>query len=163
MIWALLVRNPLASALGALFVALGIYTTVLKVDNVRLASRNGTLEQAEERRVELAASALRENQAKIETDKQRTKKIEVDDARLQKTINSLYADNKRLAADIKRMRDTCPGSNPMPPDAPNTAQRIAGDTPLVSGEGTDLLVELAREADKVRASLISCQSFVKGL
>lgn len=158
-LWIL--SNPLLSGVLALFVALGVYTTVLKVDNMRLTSRNGTLEQAEKRRIEMWAAAARDNAVKIATDKKRSKQIEVENARLQKTIDSLRADNQRLL-DTSGVRD-CAGSPPLPPDAPNTVQRIDGDPPIFSGTGPQLLVDLAFEADKVRAALMSCQQYVKGL
>ena len=150
------------SFLCAVLIALGLYTTILKLDNLRLSTRNVTLEQAEKRRVELAAAALRDNAAKEATDKQRTKQIEVEYARSKKTIAALHADNLRLLADIERLRHGS-GGNPMPENPANPPIGIDGDTPIVSGDGTRLLIDLARKADEVRGSLMACQAYIRGL
>lgn len=162
MIWALLVRNPLASALGALFVALGIYTTFLKMDNALLKSQNGTLLAAEQRRVMLAESALRENAAKEATDKKRSKQIEAEYARSKKAVDVLTADNLRLVADIERLRHGS-GSNPMPENPANPPiSADTGSTPYYS-TGERLLAEIAGRFDQMREQILACQAYVKGL
>lgn len=162
MIWALILRNPVAAGLSALLVTLGVYTTILKVDNLRLTSRNGTLEQAEKRRVELAASALRDNKTKEAADKKRSKQIEVEYARSKKTIDALTADNRRLLADIIRLRHGS-GGDSLPQDPANPAISAATGSAPSFGESERLLIELAQRFDALREQMLACQAYVRGL
>jgi hypothetical protein len=160
---AWILTNPLTSGLLAAIISLAFYAGVLKIDNYRLTSQNGALVQAEKRRVELAASALRDNAAKISVDRKRSKQTQEEYARLQKTTNSLIADNKLLAADIKRLRESSAGSCGVSTETANPSISAAPRSTAIFGNSEELLVDLAGAADQVRNQLIACQAYVKGL
>ena len=161
MIWALLSRNPLISALVAGIVTIGVYATVLKIETVVLKKRTEQLEQAEESRKAAVKAAEQYNKAKEESDRKRTKQLEVDNARSKKAIDSLHSDNLRLLADIDRLRDSSacavPQTSALPP-ANNGAS-----APQLFGTCERVLAGLAREADQVRENLLTCQAYVRGL
>ena len=160
--FAWILSNPLTSGLLAAILVLITATTVLKIDNYRLTSRNGTLEQAEKRRVELAASALRDNKLKEATDKKRSKQIQENYARSKKTNDALHADNLRLLADINKLRDGS-GSCGLPEAPANPSVSAAPRSTAIFGNSEELLVDLAGAADQVRNQLIACQAYVKAL
>jgi hypothetical protein len=160
MVWALLVRNPLASALGALFVALGIYTTVLKVDNALLKSQNGILLAAEQRRVMLAESAMRDNAAKEAADKLRLKQTEKErDNALNdlKTAHLATADlQRRINMGLRdRTRSntmSCPSGEGKGDDTAFVYRSVADILDRTIGEYRSL----AEVAEKTRIDLIAC-------
>lgn len=162
MIWGLLRLNPLASALGLLLIANLLYAGVLKFENSVLSSRIENYQAIDAKRKELAKAAETANKFKETQDKQRAKQLEADNARSKKAIDSLHADNLRLLADIERLRvNTCGGSVPESsaiPPANNGAS-----TPQFFGSSEQILVEFAREADRVRQNLLTCQAYVRGL
>lgn len=160
MIWALILRNPLSCALGALLVTLGVYTTVLKVDNALLKSQNGTLLAAEQRRVMLAESAMRDNAAKEAADKLRLKQTEKE---RDNALNDLKTARLATAALQRRinmgLRDRTRSNTMSCP----SGEGKGDDTAFVYGSVADILDRtigeyrsLAEVAEKTRIDLIAC-------
>lgn len=162
MIWGLLRLNPLASFLGVALLAVGLYTAVLKLENSVLTTRVNNYEAVDKKRKELAKAAEDAVKFKESQDKQRAKQLEADNAKAKKSIDALHADNLRLLADIERLRvNACGGSvsqgSTLPP-ANNGAS-----APQFFGSSEELLVEFARQADRIRENLLTCQAYVKSL
>lgn len=162
MIWGLLRLNPLASFLGAMLLAVGLYTAVIKFENSMLTTRVNNYEAVDAKRKELAKAAMDAAKFKESQDKQRAKQLEVDNAKAKKTIDTLHADNLRLLADIDRLRvNTCGGSVPEGSTIPPANN--GASTPQFFGSSEQILVEFAREADRVRENLLTCQAYVNDL
>ena len=158
-----LLANPLATILGAVALATSLYAGVLKIDNVRLSSANKTLAQAEAIRIEQARLAIERNKKQAAKDKISTQQLEAENAKAKQKLSTAYDDNRRLLDDINRLRNASPNGCPVPTASANSKTDIRGSAAVVFGQGEQLLIEIARDADKVRENLITCQKYVRRL
>lgn len=158
----LIIGNPLVSGLITLIVVVGVYTTVLKLDNVYLSHRVAVFKQEDRERAEIVKATIAANKAQTEAGKLNTKRIEADHAISKKATTELTAVNRRLLADIVRLRVN-PPDRAVPPEPASPAGDIRPFAGTIFGDSERLLVEIAGQADQVRDRMILCQEYVKGL
>jgi hypothetical protein len=109
------------------------------------------------------------NQAKITIDKEHALnqlniQIEVNNATKEKAINNAHAENIKLASDIERLQhSTNTRSNTV--SKTNSSCQCAGaaTTTELSGEGVNLLVELAKDADEAARYANTCHDWALGV
>jgi hypothetical protein len=150
--------NPLVSGLTAVIVALGLYAGVQHFRITHLESVNATLEANEAIREQQAKEALRKNELTEAANAAKTKRVQNDAIKIQKTADSLYADNQRLLAELRSGPDSCSmsqaaGSAASHPNA-SPGDNLPRDCPSI-------LVEIAKSADYLRSQVLACQAFVK--
>lgn len=156
----IVILKPLAILLSVLLLASGVANIFQKFEINHLTSRNTTLEQAEKRRVELAASALRDNAAKEATDKKRSVTLENKNVNANKAVSVAKSANLKLLNDIMRdstRRDTVSQT------CPDTSLDTRAAASPIFGGCSKLLIDLASEADKLRNQMMTCQQYVGGL
>ncbi len=164
MIWALLIRNPLASALGALLIALGVYTGYLKLNNAYLTMRVDSLESIEKQRDEQVIAALKRNAIKVEQNKRFTKGLQDENERLQAETKPLIG---RIDVLTRKLRDAQPCSlSTLTRPAESRPSAPADKLPDTGRDIFDRLVieyaDLAKSAEVVRLQAQTCQAFIKG-
>jgi predicted methyltransferase MtxX (methanogen marker protein 4) len=169
--------DPLATifnyVLGVLLIASITFSVVQYIEVRSLRGENETLTQNEANRELLAAQAIKDNKAKEIEDAKKTKQQDADNEILRSAVKAKSMDVTDLAnrlAAANRLRNTSPGSCGSSEVAKAAGIDSKADTPLVSGGTNDwfgTVVEIARniasEADLVRADMITCQTYVKGL
>jgi hypothetical protein len=109
------------------------------------------------------------NQAKITMDKeyelsQLNTQIEVNNAIKEKAINDEHDENIRLASDIERLQhSTSTRSNPVSKTSSSCKCTSTTTATELSGEGINLLVQMAREADEAAKYANTCHDWAIGV
>lgn len=169
MIWDAIILKPLAIALAAMLLALGIFSTIQHFEITHLESRNKILETNETRRKDAAKAAEVANLIKEMSDKRKTEQLEKDHATAIKQItaaDTINADlQHRLDAAIK-LRFTSARRDPLPPACTSSGFNLKPSPAVIPDSCGKLLTglvseyrSLGTEAEKVRSTLITCQQF----
>lgn len=162
------ILKPIAIALVAMLLALGIFSVVQHFEITHLQAKNKTLEDNEQRRKDAAKAAEAANIITENANKQKTVQLEKDHANAIKQISAADTINAdlqhKLDAAIKlrfsARRDSVPqtcassGFNlkSIAPVIPDTCGKVLNG--LVSEYRS-----LGTDAEKVRSTLITCQQF----
>ena len=163
-----IILKPIAIALAAMLLALGIFSVVQHFEITHLQAKNKTLEDNEKRRLAAAKAAEAANIITENANKQRAAQLEKDHANAIKQISAADTINAdlqhRLDAAIKlrfsasrnTVPQTCTSSGfnlkPAAPVIPDTCGKVLNG--LVSEYRS-----LGTDAEKVRSTLITCQQF----
>ena len=163
------ILKPIAAALAAMLLALGIFSIVQHFEITHLQAKNKTLEVNEQRRVDSAKAAEAANIITENANKQKTAQLEKDHANAIKQISAADTINAdlqhRLDAAIK-LRYTSTRSNTLPQTCTSSGfnlKPIPAIIPDTCGKVLNGLVgeyrSLGTDAEKVRQTLITCQQF----
>ena len=168
MIWDAIILKPLAIALAAMLLALGIFSTIQHFEITHLESRNKILETNETRRKDAAKAAEVANLIKEMSDKRKTEQLEKDHANAIKQITAADTIN----ADLQHKLDTAiklrfsARSNSVPQTCTSSGFNLKAPAPIIPDTCGKILNGLVSEyrslgtdAEKVRSTLISCQQF----
>lgn len=165
MIWALILRNPIAAGLSALLVTLGVYTSYLKLNNAYLTVRVDSLENLENQRDKQVVEAFKRNAIKAEQNKRFTKGLQDENERLHAETKPLIG---RIDVLTRKLRDAQPCSlSTLTGDAESRTNPATDKLPDTGRDIFDRLVveyaDLAKSAEVVRLQAQTCQAYVKGL
>jgi hypothetical protein len=163
-IWALILRNPLSSFLGALLLTLGVYTGYLKLNNAYLTVRVDSLENIEKQRHKQVVEAFKRNAIKAEQNKRFTKGLQDENERLHAQTKPLIG---RIDVLTRKLRDAQPCSlSTLTRTAESRANPATDKLPDTGRDIFDRLVieyaDLAKSAEVVRLQAQTCQAFIKG-
>ena len=164
-----IILKPIAIALVAMLLALGIFSVVQHFEITHLQAKNKTLEDNEQRRKDAAKAAEAANIITENANKQKTVQLEKDHANAIKQISAADTINAdfqhKLDAAIK-LRYTSARRDPMPATCTSSGFNLKAPAPVIPdtcGKVLNGLVgeyrSLGTDAEKVRSTLITCQQF----
>ena len=163
------ILKPIAIALAAMLLALGIFSVVQHFEITHLQAKNDKLETNEQRRILAAQAAKASNILIIAADKQRTERLDKENENAKKQVSAadtINADLQRRLDVAIKLRYTSARSNPVSPTCASSGFNLKAPAPIISDTCGKVLNGLVREyrslgtdAEKVRSTLITCQQF----
>jgi hypothetical protein len=162
---SLFLINPLASLFGAIILALTLYTSYVKVENVVLKKKVESFQAQDKIREAEVAAALKRN-AEIERNaKQRNNDIEQEAARVRKIANDHRTRIDQLTRRLRSHINSCAVPITIASADGSTKAIASGELP---NEGGTVLARLAEEyanlaasAEETRITALACQRFNK--
>jgi hypothetical protein len=155
--------NPLATILGALLTALGIYTLFLKAENTALTLQNSTLKAIEADRKTQEKAAIVRNKVIESIEKQKFQEIQKEADRAKKTANDQLHRINDLTRRLREYRCAVP-TTPTAPEggAPtSTPRELPNEGGTLLARLADEYTSLAASAEETRITALACQQAKK--